>query len=214
MLFLTMFQLKAQNNEVETLPKNYVGINLSGVYSTNTVNSGKQTILNINTAPFYGRRVNNFVFAIGMSIGYNQSKFPYSSTTYGSGTYRTEKAIELLVLPTIRYYTKFKLFFAGSFEIGKGFGESSTPFIDNRSINYRNMEYTSDIIGGAIGIGYAIEAGKSFLIEPLISVQKIFNVANYKYNTANPNIYYPSYNFNSKTNYLNFNISLGTTYRF
>jgi hypothetical protein len=214
LILLACLQGFAQSAETEIIPKNYIGINLSGNYSANAVNSGKQTLLNLNAAPFYGYRVKNFVFALGLGVGYNFNKFPYSSIAYGPGIYRTEKAIELLILPTIRYYSKFNLFLTGSFNIGKGFGDSHTPFIDGRSVNYRNLDYTSNIIGGSVGIGYAIKAGKSFLIEPLISVQRIYNKSDYNFNTTNPNIYLPSYNYNSNTVYLNLYFGLGSTYRF
>lgn len=214
LLLLPVSSLMAQDAEIEIIPKNYVGINFAGMYSTNEVSANKQTQLMLNGAPFYGRRVKRFVFGLGVGAGYNYNKVPYNSYNGLKSNYATEKSTELLLSPTIRYYTKLNLFLTGSFNIGKGIGESSTPVISGRDVYYYNVDNTSNIIGGSLGMGYAIKAGKSFLIEPQILIQKTFNEIYYETYTSLPSIFFNNYNYKVKRDYLNVLIGLGTIYRF
>lgn len=215
LIFLIPFScLIAQNAEVESTQKNYVGINFGGIYSKIEVKSNSQTKLILNAAPFYGRSVKRFVFGIGASFGYNYNKTPQSSY-YGNNTYyNTEKNIEYVLLPTIRYYTKFNLFLTSSFNIGIGTGASSTPVLNARDIYYFHMDNSNTIIGASFGIGYAIKAGKSFFIEPQISVQKIYNEISYNAYPSAPSIYFDNYRYKVNKEFLNVLIGLGTTYRF
>jgi hypothetical protein len=201
--------MKGQNSEAEVEPKKYIGISLNGYYSANTVRSNTQKQFSISTAPFFGFRVKKFVFGTAVGVGYNYVKTPYASYLYS-----TKKTIEITLLPTIRYYTKFNLFLTSSFIIGRGKGETISPFSDSRSITYTNLVYTSKIIGGSVGLGYAIKAGKSFLIEPQISFQKTYHDADYEYNNTSTTFYLTNYKYSENRDYSNFYAGLGTIYRF
>jgi hypothetical protein len=214
MLVLFAFVAKAQDTNLETIPKNYVGINLGGMFATNKISTNRQTKLMLNGAPFYGRRLKKFVIGITTSIGYSLNKIPQNSYTSSATYYTTEKSYEILLSPTLRYYTKYNIFFSGLFHIGRGRGENSYPVLNAREIYYYNSNFNSSIMGGTLGIGYAIKAGKSFLIEPQISVQKIYSELNYSIYTSSYSIYYSNFNYKTKSNYLNLLIGIGTTYRF
>ena len=109
--------------------------------------------------------------------------------------------------------------------VGKAGGEQTTPLLNynlyTTSISYLTINNTNTIVGGEIGLGYAIKAGKSFLIEPTISFQKTKIEASYSYNPNALNQYnVQGYNVPSKSKYSetkNYSIlyfGIGTIYRF
>lgn len=228
-LFITFSGLMAQNSQTDSIPKNYIGINLSGNYSNLYIKSNTWTHLNVATTPFYGRRIKRFVFGTGISFDYTFDKAPSSFSSNQSKYFETEKNIALLLVPTIRYYSKFNLFITASFIAGKGKGEHTIPIVSQNTYSLglydQIIAFENSLIGGEIGIGYAIKAGKSFLIEPKISFQKILIDAEYKY-TLNPLSIYniPGYTYgnNLPNSYYiyetrdvsNFIFGIGVIYRY
>jgi hypothetical protein len=214
LLFFSITSSFALTNANDSLPKNYLGLNLGGAYFTSKDNGDKQSAIDINSAPFYGRRVKNFIFALGLGINYKAQKIPLSTSGGLESYYGTDKSIELALLPTIRYYTKKNLFITSSFNIGRGSGERKTPVSDGRKVYYSNTDYSSKFIGGNLGIGYAIKAGKYFLIEPQISFQKLFNEVTYNYYASVNSIYFSNFEFTNNPNNSHIIFALGITYRF
>jgi uncharacterized membrane protein len=225
-LLISFFGLFAQNQEVDSIPKNYIGINFSGNYSKLTINKITSSQLSVSGTPYYGLRVKNFVLGTGISFGYIFNKTPnnYNSNNLLDDN-KTEKIFTLTLIPTIRHYSKYNFFITASFFAGKGKREEITPYQDNTAPGYTviatiTRSYTVNIIGGDLGIGYAIKAGKSFLIEPTFSFQKM--KMNFEYN-ENFNVSYTNYlsSINSRNyiyseskDYSIFNFGIGTTYRF
>jgi hypothetical protein len=184
------------------------------MYTSNELNDDKQTKLTLSTSPFYGRRVKKFVFGLGIGIVYYYSKIPLKSYTDNKIFFSNQRTTELILSPTIRYYTKYQLFISGSFNLGKGIGKNTAPIFNTREVYYYNSTYTSNIIGGALTLGYAINAGKSFLIEPQITIQKMYYQRNNSVSTSVPSAFYGDYTYSEKINYLNVILGLGTIYRF
>jgi hypothetical protein len=228
-LLIPYFATIAQTSEPEAIPKNYIGINLSGNYAKNTIKTSTKTQIIASTTPFYWRRIKRFVFGTGISFGYAFSKIPTYYNSSNVKYFDTDKYFALSIVPTIRYYSKYNLFITASFIAGKGKGEIITPYNNYSIFNYSSSysitniqkNYTSNIIGWDIGLGYAIKAGKSFLIEPTFSFQKTIKDTYYTYYNLPTSIMQNSYYSNSLfTNYMesrdntNFYFGIGTTYRF
>ena len=88
----------------EIIPKNYMGINLSGNYSTPDLFSNSKLEIQVNVSPFYACRINNFVLWIVI-----QYDFQYvTEDDLGYLNLASVKSnFQQLSLPSvIRYYTK------------------------------------------------------------------------------------------------------------
>lgn len=233
LLVITIFALQissttAQIDEKEIIPKNYIGINLSGSYSKLTIKTNTRTQLNVSTSPFYGRRIKKFVFGTGLSFGYIFDKIPTGYKTGNMEYFDKDQIFVLSIAPTIRYYSKYNLLLSASFIAGMGKGETITQYINYSNFNklaisHINKDYTANIIGWEIGIGYAFKAGKSLLIEPLISYQKTTIDAFYNYSpsvsqtsTQQGSYYYPNFfkDYRESRDYSLFSFGIGTTFRF
>jgi hypothetical protein len=212
-IFLISFSgLMAQKNQTDSIPKKYIGINLAGNYYAPNFMSTNKMEIQINASPFFGYKVKNFVFGVGLKYGFQYAEFE-DSYSNGNDYYIKSKLNELSISPIIRYYTKNGLFITSSFMLGRGkeLQEAPTPFIYPRfPITYDIRKIKSESLGANIGLGYAIEAGKSFLIEPQIS----YNYINRKIKSRDGSVFYSLF---SDFNYgvrINIIFGFGITYRF
>ena len=208
-LLISMLQLSAQSNETEKTPRNYIGINAGGNYHVPSLSS-KQKEIQLYAAPFYGYKVKKFVLGLGLNYGFQYATFEGSS--YYNGVYYVKSNLhELSISPIIRYYTKKGVFITSSFLLGIGKQSYEAPSLNyytRYSITYENRKIESQHWGANLGIGYAIKAGKSFLIEPLLS----YNYINRKITSLENNS--GSYNILSDFNYgvrINIIFGLGMT---
>jgi len=149
-----------------------LGFNTSSTsYNNQSVEDNSSNLFNSNL--FYGL---NFTDQIVGGIGFQYYR---SVSNQPSSIYTYEKFYSVTLSPFLRYYTNMGVFGQVQFNCGKSYGDSKlNEMYINPSIT--NLENHADMLvyGISIGIGYAIKAGDSFLIEPLIKYN--FQKTNYE----------------------------------
>jgi hypothetical protein len=113
--------------------------------------------------------------------------------------------------PIVRFYSKFGLFLSSSFSFGIGKGNTKYPTSISRTITYASFDSESKLWSANFGLGYAIKAGKSFLIEPQISYNYMNKTTT---NNLNNTIQYSLFPSNTNTTNSNIFLGFGITYRF
>lgn len=211
MLIMPLYQVYAQTAEVEELPKKYIGLNLNGIYSAPDISSTDEKQILLNTAPFFGYSVKNFVFGAGLNYSYQHNKYKAIYTNTGSIAFATSNYNEISFFPIVRYYTKLGLFGTSSFNYGIGKGKSDYPSSISRTTAYTTLNSESKFWSANIGIGYAIKAGKSFLIEPQIVYQYTDKTTT---NKSSNSYLYSLYNPSTNTTTTNILLGFGLTYCF
>lgn len=223
-LFLSLFTISGlRANQKDSLnshvPKFFISLSASGIHSNTEIGFSKLANTTLNILPFIGYRIDRFVFGFGFSNSYiikNTEEFDY---TNGFET-QSERGKEFSLMPTIKYYSKFNLVIAVSYLYGKGFGDLKFPLYFNYGNYNVHTRSKSEIIGAAATIGYAIKAGKSFLIEPQLSFYNTTINTDY-ISKAEPTGYNYYYQTNPYTNKYSgkekrkdFLLGIGITYRF
>jgi hypothetical protein len=210
-LLISFSGLFAQKNQADSIPKKYIGINFNGAYSASEITSTDNKKIVINTAPFYGYRIKNFVLGAGIGYNYQHNKYPAIYSTSGTLIFATNNNHEINVFPIVRYYSKSGLYLSSSFSYGIGKGNTNYPISFSRTTTYESFDSESKLWSANFGLGYAIKAGKSFLIEPQISYHYINKTTT---NNLNNTIQYSLFPSNTSTTNANIFLGFGITYRF
>jgi hypothetical protein len=210
-LFITFSGLMAQNSQTDSISKKYIGVNFNGAYSAADITSTDNKQILINSTPFYGYRIKNFVIGAGIGYNYQHNKYPAIYSTSGPLIFATNNYHEISVFPIVRFYSKFGLFLSSSFSFGIGKGNTKYPTSISRTITYASFDSESKLWSANFGLGYAIKAGKSFLIEPQISYNYMNKTTT---NNLNNTIQYSLFPSNTNTTNSNIFLGFGITYRF
>lgn len=170
LLFLANFSINfAQNSDTTSNKRRYIGLNFSGNYVFQAINSTDDSNFNLNTSPFVGFKKKNFVLGAGIIYGFSQEStelyFGYNLLNVNS----TTTMHNLGIYPIVRYYSKFGLFFSSALMYGIGREVTKYPNITSRTSTTITNKFESNFLIANFSLGYAIKAGKSFLVEPQIS---------------------------------------------
>jgi hypothetical protein len=154
-LLISFLGLFAQNSQTDSIPKKYIGINLAGNYYAPDFMSTKNMEIQINASSFFGYKIKNFVFGVGLKYGFQYAK---DENSYGKGNdyYIKTKLNELSIFPIIRYYTKNGLFITSLFMLGMGkeLQEAPSVFSNPRfPITYDITKTKSESLGVNLGLG-------------------------------------------------------------
>jgi hypothetical protein len=222
-LLLPLFSISSlRANQKDSLnspePRFFISLSAGGLHSSSDIGPIKLDNTTINILPFFGYRIDRFVFGFGINSSYIIKNSEELDLIKGFYT-KKDRVKEFSVMPTIKYYSKFNVVIAVSYIYGKGFGEQTFPLYFNYANYNAHTSSKSEIIGIGATLGYAFKAGKSFLIEPHVgyynsSIKTDFVL---KSDPARNNLYYQAnsyttqYSENEKrTNYF---FGIGITYR-
>lgn len=219
MITISVVQATPKDSLNSPVPRFFISFGASGSHLNTETILTQFASTTINVIPFFGYRIDRFVFG----FGFNNSYYKKNSVELDlfNGFYnKTESGKEFSLMPTVKYYSKINVIISASYIYGKGFGDLITPVFYSYG-NYNVLTSSkSEIVGAAGTIGYTIKAGKSFLIEPHVGFN--YTTINTDYTEraelAGYNLYTYSKPYSSKysheVNRKEFLVGIGITYRF
>lgn len=207
----------AQTEKGKNLIGGSIGYGKNENTPSNTTNSAYSESNYFNVIPKFGHFVDKNL-AIGLGVGYSESKNLYGTTYFISNGYLTTTSIAknkaFNIGPFVRYYVdiadKFKFFGQGNFDFA--IGKTNQSSSGTGTINYQSSKYKSTSYTASINPGFAFFPAKKWAIEfsfPLLS----YNKSNFKDDGINQNSL--AYENNSLTFGLNtFVPSIGINFHF
>ncbi|HRG59562.1 MAG TPA: autotransporter outer membrane beta-barrel domain-containing protein [Bacteroidia bacterium] len=206
LLFLANFSTNlAQNVDTTSNKRRYIGLNLSGNYLFQSINSTDDSKLNLNTSPFIGFKKKNFVLGAGIIYGFSQEATNVYFGNNFANVNATTTVHNLGIYPIVRYYSRYGLFFSSALMYGIGREITKYPNFTSRTATTITNKSESNFLIANFSLGYAIKAGKSFLVEPQIS----YSYFDRSYNNS-ANLLY----VRNSVSYFQLNLGFGLIYRY